>query len=99
MRKIWFVIKNTNSCNSNIKFKEISKICRQTSNDYHKSKLISTCNTKNIKNFYLYINKKFYRVNPSPKIKSIDGEILNDNECANCFVEYFYSVYSVDDGS
>ena len=92
-------MKNTNSYNSNIKFKEVSKICRQTLYDYHENKLISICNSKNIKTFYSFINKKFGRVNLSPKLKSINSVILNDNECANCFVEYFLSVYSVDDGS
>ena len=40
-KKLWFVMKNTNSYNSNIKFKEISKICKQSLHDYHENKIIN----------------------------------------------------------
>ena len=50
-------MKNTSSYNSVIKFKEISKICRQTLNDYHKNKLILICNSKNKKNLFIHEQK------------------------------------------
>ena len=50
-------MKNTNSYNSNMKFKELFKICRQTLYDYHKNELILICNWKNMKKF-LFIHQQ-----------------------------------------
>ena len=97
-RKLWRAMKAENTPENKLNYNNNRHACKVALKKFHVNKMKAICNSKNIKHFYEYVNRKLGRSKSSIVLKDKNGTVLKDIISVEMFAKYFQSVFSVDDG-
>ena len=98
-RKLWRIMKAKNTPKNKLNYTNNKHVCKEALKKFHVNKMKAICNSKNIKQFYNYVNRKLGRSKSSIILKDKNGTVLKNIISVEMFAKYFQSVFSVDDGT
>ena len=82
-----------NTPENKFNFTKYWQTCKIAPPEFHVNKIKAIFNTKNIKHFYDYVNRKLGRAKLSVMLEDDNGIVLTDTVSAEMFAKFFQSVF------